>query len=159
VNTLTTSNASLTSTLERKSLQFDGAKSDNEELVRLNSELKRSNADLKRQIDKWQSLETKEGDEVDKLRKRRLELEVQVKELESRLDDLEKQAEADKQLVELTKAKYEKTKSRLQEYAVSTTFVVVFFFFASLRVNIKCHGGSRMPCQSATERYRSTKIR
>jgi uncharacterized coiled-coil protein SlyX len=93
-----------------------------DELRHLNADLKDTNADLKRQVDKWLSLDSKEGDEINKLRKQRVELEVRVKELESRLADSEKGVKANNQTVEAVNAKIEKVKTRLQQYQVSTCF-------------------------------------
>ncbi|KAJ7707707.1 hypothetical protein B0H17DRAFT_528620 [Mycena rosella] len=75
--------------LERVTLQFDGAQTTNAELERKNDELKRANADIKRQLDRWQNLETKGGEEVETLRKQRIDLEVDVKALEGRLEKKE----------------------------------------------------------------------
>jgi chromosome segregation ATPase len=118
VANLTAANATLTTSLERKSLQFDGAKTESKELDATNKELVRTNADLKRQVDKWQSLDTKESEEMEKLRKQRIELEVQVKELETRLASAA-------QAAEMAANKNEKYKSRLEEYMVSVFCVPI----------------------------------
>ncbi|KAF7374928.1 putative glycoside hydrolase family 13 protein [Mycena sanguinolenta] len=95
--------------LERMTLQFDGAQTNNAELERKNEELKRANADIKRQLDKWQSLETKGGEEVETLRKQRIDLEVEVKALEARLE--KKEGELQKQ-----KNKVDKFKNNVDEF-------------------------------------------
>ncbi|KAJ6576431.1 hypothetical protein DFH09DRAFT_1149322 [Mycena vulgaris] len=84
--------------LERMTLQFDGAQTTSAELERQNDELKRTNVDIKRQLDKWQNLETKGGEEVETLRKQRIDLEVEVKALKTRLEkkDVELQQEKKK---------------------------------------------------------------
>ena len=62
---LEASSESIKSKLERTKLQLDGAQSKNLDLERSNDELKRTNSDLTRQLVKWQSLETKEGEAAD----------------------------------------------------------------------------------------------
>ncbi|KAF9450876.1 hypothetical protein P691DRAFT_725087 [Macrolepiota fuliginosa MF-IS2] len=79
--------ASTLSKLERITLQLEGAQSSRSELESINDELKRKNHDLQRQLDKWQRLENKGEAELDTLRKRKIELEVEVKELRDRLDE------------------------------------------------------------------------
>jgi chromosome segregation ATPase len=74
VKNLKAESATLKSSLKRESLRFDGIKNEKDELENANAELKRSNTDLKRQVDKWQSLENKEGTETEKLRKERISL-------------------------------------------------------------------------------------
>jgi predicted nucleic acid-binding Zn-ribbon protein len=76
----------LTSKLERTILQLDGAQTKNSDLERANEALKRTSGEIQRQLAKWQNLETKGDQEVETLRKRRIELEVQVKELETRVE-------------------------------------------------------------------------
>jgi uncharacterized protein YlxW (UPF0749 family) len=85
----------------------------------LNDELKRNNAELKRQMDKWQNLETKGGAEVDTLRKRRVELEVQVKEFEGRLADADKTEQERDKALEKEKKKVEKLKAAIDTWRVS----------------------------------------
>ncbi|KAJ6494825.1 hypothetical protein C8R47DRAFT_974727 [Mycena vitilis] len=97
--------------LERLNLQFDGSQTTNAELERQNDELKRANVDIKRQLDKWQNLETKGGEEVETLRKQRIELEVEVKALETRLE--KKNGELQKE-----KSKVAKHKQNVDEFQV-----------------------------------------
>jgi uncharacterized protein YlxW (UPF0749 family) len=85
----------------------------------LNDELKRNNTELKRQMDKWQNLETKGGAEVDTLRKRRIELEVQVKEFEGRLADADKTEQEREKAMEKEKKKVEKLKGVIDSWRVS----------------------------------------
>ena len=63
-------------------LQLEGAQTKNADLDRSNDDLKRTNAQLQRQIDDWQNLEKREGDEVDNERKQRIALSVELKKLE-----------------------------------------------------------------------------
>lgn len=115
---LAASAASTTSKLERSTLQLDGAQTEISELQRLNDEFKRNNAELKRQMDKWQNLETKGGAEVEHLRKRRVELEVLVKELEGRLEDSEKQGQQLTKELEKEKKRVERLKESIDPWKV-----------------------------------------
>ncbi|KAL0580964.1 hypothetical protein V5O48_001056 [Marasmius crinis-equi] len=91
------STESLSSQVERVNLQLDGERKKNADLERANDEFRRTNEDLKRQIDKWKSLENKGGAETDSLRKKRVELEVQVQSLETKLAKREEDLEKNKQ--------------------------------------------------------------
>ncbi|KAJ7603756.1 hypothetical protein DFH06DRAFT_327704 [Mycena polygramma] len=102
---------SIVAKLERLNLQFDGSQTTNAELERQNDELKRANVDIKRQLDKWQNLETKGGEEVETLRKQRIELEVEVKALQTRLE--KKNGELQKE-----KSKVAKHKQNVDEFQV-----------------------------------------
>jgi chromosome segregation ATPase len=102
-------------------IELDRAQTANAELDRLNDDLKRDNVEIKRQLDKWQNLETKDGVELDAMRKRRIELEVNVKELESRLSDAEEKEEADARVLENHKRKIEKLNDALTEWRVRNT--------------------------------------
>ncbi|KAJ2924846.1 hypothetical protein H1R20_g12224, partial [Candolleomyces eurysporus] len=77
------SNSTANSKLERLKLQLEGAQTKNADLERANDDLKRTNVQLQRQIDDWQNLEKREGDEVDNERKQRIALSVEVKKLEA----------------------------------------------------------------------------
>ena len=106
--------------LERVTLQLEGAKAVSSELEGANAELKRANADLKRQLDKWQTLETKGGAEIEEMRKRRIDLEVQVKELQGRVKDLEESEREAKKFSEKDQkkiAKLQKEISRLEVWS------------------------------------------
>ncbi|KAJ7274431.1 hypothetical protein B0H12DRAFT_1088706 [Mycena haematopus] len=98
--------------LERMTLQFDGVQTSNAELERKNEELKRANVDIKRQLDKWQNLETKGGEEVETLRKQRIDLEVEVKALEARLEKKETELQKDKAKI----VKYKKNVDEFEAY-------------------------------------------
>ncbi|KAJ6619753.1 hypothetical protein B0H10DRAFT_2188902 [Mycena sp. CBHHK59/15] len=100
---LQVSSESTASKLERMTLQYDGAKTTNTELERQNDELKRANVGIKNQIEKWRSLETKGGAEVETMRKKRIDLEVEVKALEDRLE--KKEGELQKEKAKVTRYK------------------------------------------------------
>jgi uncharacterized protein YlxW (UPF0749 family) len=69
-------------------------------------------------MDKWQNLETKGGAEVDTLRKRRVELEVQVKEFEARLADAQKTEQDRDKALEKERRKVEKLKEAIDSWRV-----------------------------------------
>lgn len=98
----------MSSKLERATLQFEGAQTKCADLEHKNDELKRTNADVHRQLEKWQDLETKGGAEVDVQRKKRMELEVQIKDLETQLEKAKEEKETtgvkDKRKIEKLKA-------------------------------------------------------
>jgi predicted RNase H-like nuclease (RuvC/YqgF family) len=119
---LRASTESTTSKLERITLQLEGYQTANAELEHMNADLKRTEVDLKRQLDKWQNLETKGGAEVDAMRKRRIELEVQVKELQKRLDDAGKEDIESAKVLEKEKRKVDKLKAILLEWKVCPCF-------------------------------------
>jgi len=73
-------------------------------------------ADLRRQLEKWRTLESREGAEMDTLRRSRIELEVRVKELEARAEEAETKAQKLESAAEKAKAKKEKYKDALDEY-------------------------------------------
>ncbi|KAL5525806.1 hypothetical protein ACEPAG_7143 [Sanghuangporus baumii] len=106
--------------LERTMLQLEGVKTNLAELEGTNAELKRTNMDLKRQMDRWQSLETKGGAEAEDMRKQKIELEVQVKELQSRVKDLEKDEKSLTKAVERERSKVEKLKKENDRMAEVT---------------------------------------
>ena len=70
-------------------------------------------------MDKWQNLENKEGTEIEKLRKERINLEVKLREVETRLLEREQQLSEE---LELKEAKIEKFRSRLRDYVVRFDF-------------------------------------
>lgn len=77
-----TSLASVSSKLERVSLQLQGAQSSCSELEGINEDLKH---DLERQIHKWKRLEHKGGAELDALRQEKSELEAKTEEVRDKL--------------------------------------------------------------------------
>ncbi|KAJ7104158.1 hypothetical protein B0H15DRAFT_11769 [Mycena belliarum] len=106
--------------LERLTLQFEGAQTTNAELERKNDELKRAHGDLKRQLDRWQNLETKGGEEAETLRKKRMDLEVQVKALESRLEKKETELQKEKGKVARHKASVSEFETYIKEHREET---------------------------------------
>ncbi|TFK28130.1 hypothetical protein FA15DRAFT_88244 [Coprinopsis marcescibilis] len=60
---------------------------------RYNDELKRTKADLQRQLDEWQNLEKKEGNEADSQRKQRVTAETELKRLKDQSEKERKEAE------------------------------------------------------------------
>lgn len=116
---LSASRDSSASKLERITLQLDGANSALAEMENANAELKRANTELKRQTDKWQNLETKSGAEVEETRKRKIELEVQVKELQSRVKELEKSEKECAKLLEKETKRAEKYRKESDRLSVS----------------------------------------
>lgn len=114
--TLQGSSESMKSKLERVKLQFEGSQTKNTEVQRANDDLKRANADLIRQLEKWQNLETKEGEVADSERKKRLALELEVKGLKEDLaknDEEKEKLEAD---LSKEKRRVERMKSTVQEW-------------------------------------------
>ncbi|KAG6908543.1 hypothetical protein DXG01_004176 [Tephrocybe rancida] len=106
----------LLSQLERVTLQRDGAITARDELKSSNEELTRAKAELLRQIEKWQSLETKGGAEVETERKKRVELEIQVRDLQAQLGS----AEEHEKLLRKEKRKVEKLKENLGEWQAAS---------------------------------------
>ncbi|KAG7089579.1 hypothetical protein E1B28_011246 [Marasmius oreades] len=96
------SSESIATRLERTILQLDNERDRNADLERSIDELKMNNEELKRQIDKSKSSETKDGTEMESLRKKRLELEVQVQALDAKLA---KREGDDAKFSEMTKAR------------------------------------------------------
>ena len=73
-------------------------------------------------MDKWQSLENKEGTETEKLRKERIALEVKLREVENRLSEREQHLGEE---LEHKDAKIEKFRARLRDYVVRFNFVTI----------------------------------
>jgi chromosome segregation ATPase len=80
--------------LERLQLQLDGANTKISELTRANSDLKQSNTEMQRQIEKWESLETKGASELDVLRKQRMDLEIEVVSLRNQVEKKDDEKES-----------------------------------------------------------------
>jgi predicted nucleic acid-binding Zn-ribbon protein len=114
------STESIQTKLERVQLKLEGAETRNQDLERTNGELRRSNTDLQRQLDRWQSLETKGGAEVESLRKQRIELEVKNKGLQNELDSAVEERDA---AIEKWKAKYLKVKENVGQWQASILFL------------------------------------
>ncbi|KAK1226557.1 hypothetical protein PQX77_010440 [Marasmius sp. AFHP31] len=133
---------SLSSQLERANLQLDGERTRNADLERFNDELRRTNEDLKRQIDKWKSLENKGGAETETLRKRKVELEVQVQSLETKLAKREEELEKSKKRVKNLHDNRTDWQERAEEFigkhgAVETELEVVNKEVAKLKSELK----------------------
>lgn len=96
-------------------LQFEGARTKNTELERFIDELKRTNDGLQRQLEKWQTLETKGVTEIEAVRKQKMELEVKLSTLQDRTQ--RQVAEKEKELERMTKRE-EKMKEIVQQWQV-----------------------------------------
>ena len=118
---LEASSESIKSKLERTKLQLDGAQSKNLDLERSSDELKRTNSDLTRQLEKWQSLETKKGEAADTERKQRIVLEIKLREVTEFFEKKLAKAAAD---VERANARVEKIKGTVKEWEVSILFYI-----------------------------------
>ncbi|KIP11227.1 hypothetical protein PHLGIDRAFT_160351 [Phlebiopsis gigantea 11061_1 CR5-6] len=71
--------------LERSKLEVSGLQSSLAKLQEQHKEVERTNADLLRQLEKWRNMESRDTAELESLRKRKIELEVQVKQQEERV--------------------------------------------------------------------------
>ncbi|KAH9838507.1 uncharacterized protein C8Q71DRAFT_533552 [Rhodofomes roseus] len=118
-NALVASTSSSTTNLERTTLHLEGLKSSYAELETKHGEAERTNADLRRQLEKWRTLESREGAEMDTLRRSRIELEVRVKELESRVEELEGEVTERNEFNEKAKAKVARYKTHIEQYKTS----------------------------------------
>jgi chromosome segregation ATPase len=123
---LEASSESIKSKLERTKLQLDGAQTKTVDLERLNDELKRTNTELTRQLEKWQSLETKEGEAADTERKQRIALEMELRDVSETYEKMFAKTTAD---VERANARVEKMKSTVRDWEVS-----ILFYNSNLRV-------------------------
>ncbi len=91
--------------LERSKLVNDDAVAKQTELQRELEDLKRAKSDMERQLEKWRSLENRGGEDMEKERKRRIELEAEVEALRAQHEKLvhkhkHKQAEYRKNIAE-----------------------------------------------------------
>ena len=120
---LEASSESIKSKLERTKLQLDGAQTKNVDLERSNDELKRTNSELTRQLEKWQNLETKEGEAADTERKQRIALEMELREVTESFEKKLAKALAD---VERANSRVEKIKGTVKEWEVSSFLRVIF---------------------------------
>ena len=118
---LEASSESTKSKLERTKLQLDGAQTKNSDLERLNDELKRTNAELTRQLEKWQSLETKEGEAAETERKQRIALGIELQELTEVFEKKLEKANAD---LERAERRVERMKVTVQQWEVSTLYTL-----------------------------------
>lgn len=111
--------------MERLKLQLEGAQTKNADLERTNDDLKRTNVQLQRQIDDWQNLEKREGDEVDKERKQRIALSLDLKRLEAQL---KADAEAYEANLGKERQKVEKWRAAVDKWKVLTPCKYFFNF-------------------------------
>lgn len=119
------SNLTLNATLSRLKLQLENEHTKNSNLERTNDELKRSNVQLQRQIDEWQNLEKREGEEVDTERKRRIALSVELEKLQSQhKSDVEKLEAA----LEKERQKVQKWKEAVEQWQVCLSNSDNFWF-------------------------------
>jgi len=123
----------LVTTLERTTLQRDSAIAARDDLKRTNEELKHTNIDLLRQLEKWQTLENKGGAEVESQRKKRIELEIQVKDLQLQR---EKAQEEHEMALEKAKRKVEKFKNGIKEWKVEKSLYTFLFCISSIETFI-----------------------
>ncbi|THV07424.1 hypothetical protein K435DRAFT_959998 [Dendrothele bispora CBS 962.96] len=100
--------------LERATLQLDGERTKNADLQRTNDEFKRTNQDLTRQLDKWQSLETKGGEEVEALRKQKVDLDIRLQALQNQQ---KKREEDHSRQMDRERNKVEKLKKTVDQWA------------------------------------------
>ena len=127
--------------LERIELQLDGVKSSYAELEIKNAESERTIMDLRRQLDKWRTLENREGAEVETLRKARIELEIRIKELETEAAEADKDIEDRDAAIEKLQRKLEKYKTALEEHAVSYAMFTVNIFKSLRAIRIASVAG------------------
>lgn len=106
---------SLSSKLDRTTLQLEGARTKNVDLERANNELRRDNADARRQLERWVNLETKDDAEVKAQRERCMELEIYAEDLKLQT---EKIVEEKNKALEKEKRKVEKLKKGIAEWQV-----------------------------------------
>lgn len=97
--------------MERVQLQLEGAKTSLAELQQKYKEQEIAKEDLMRQLEKWRTLEHRDGEELGDLRKHKIELEVEVQELRSAADQRELKF----------KTKVQKYKDSLEEHVVRET--------------------------------------
>ena len=82
--------ATLTTKLDRATLQVETSQSAQDEMSRIKTDLETANSNMKSQLDKWQTLENKGGEEAEVMRKQKIELEIKVKTIEGEMGELEK---------------------------------------------------------------------
>ncbi|ETW83038.1 hypothetical protein HETIRDRAFT_458595 [Heterobasidion irregulare TC 32-1] len=85
--------ATLTTKLDRATLQVETSQSAQDEMARIKTDLETANSNMKSQLDKWQTLENKGGEEAEVMRKQKIELEIKVKTLEGEMGELEQLSE------------------------------------------------------------------
>ena len=105
---LVSSSTSSSSTLERTKAELDGVQASHTELRKKYAELERSNEDLRRQLEKEHTTESRDGEELETLRKRKVELEVEIAQLQETAESRE----------EKFKTKLQRFKASIQEHSV-----------------------------------------
>ena len=108
--------ATLTTKLESATLQVETSQSAQDEMSRIKTDLETANSNMKSQLDKWQTLENKGGEEAEVMRKQKIELEIKVKTIEGEMGELEKLSA--KASEKQSKA-VAKLRQSLEEHAVS----------------------------------------
>ncbi|KAH6913113.1 hypothetical protein BKA70DRAFT_713307 [Coprinopsis sp. MPI-PUGE-AT-0042] len=93
--TLEASVATMSAKLDRLKLKYDNEVTNRTVAERANDELKRTIADLQRQLDDWQHLEKREGNEAELQRKQRVSTETELKRLKDQYDKEKKATEKD----------------------------------------------------------------
>ena len=86
--------------VQRTQLKLEGALNKIADLERANDELKRSNTDLSNQLERWETLETKGGEAKEKEHKKRIALELELKELKEQFEQQEEELAKAKRKVE-----------------------------------------------------------
>ncbi|TFY70463.1 hypothetical protein EVG20_g2547 [Dentipellis fragilis] len=105
---------------ERTSHRLQESENTHAELKARCQELEHANADLKSQVDKWRASESKGGAEVNSERKKRIDLEVEVRELKTHLASLDESLQEETASVEKGRKKLEKVKDALADQARMT---------------------------------------
>ncbi|KAL6305533.1 hypothetical protein BKA93DRAFT_217342 [Sparassis latifolia] len=111
-NALEDSSKKTESMLERTTLHLDGLKSTRAELEKKHGEAEQTVVE-RRQLEKWHKLESREGAEMDALRRECMELVVQVETLQTQVKELEERAE---ELESAAETATEKRKQKDEEY-------------------------------------------
>lgn len=87
---------------------MEGLQSSLADLQEKFNDIQRTNSDLLRQLEKWRKIESREDGELETLRKRKIDLEVKVKEYEGRAAD-----------AALAERERDKLQVKIQKYKVS----------------------------------------
>ena len=95
--------------MERVKLELEGVQASFNELRTKHAELERERADLVRQLEKWRTMDNRDGEELETLRKRTVELEVEIEKLHEVAEKREQKFET----------KLQKYKDSLNEHMVS----------------------------------------
>lgn len=120
-NTLMASSSSGSTQLERSKLRLETLQASHSELEGKYTDLQRANADLHRQLEKWSNLEAQDDTEMEINRKRKVELEIEVRTLQARLEDAEK----------VVQQKEDKVKARIERYREKIAEHEVWYIYKS----------------------------